>query len=662
MNTRPSFSRAFVRQVQFALDFGMLAAAFVLAYALRFDFTWRRADAAACWTQLPLVVLVQFFALIFAGVYRFIWRYVGIREGRAFLRAAAGSAAVLAAIRFLAPDRLAIFRVPLSVIVTGSVFAFGGVLALRVLRRVAYERGRHAEDRRAQPAAEKHAVLLVGAGQAGVLAAREILGRGDTDLDVKGFVDDDLRKLGAEIHGIRVLGTTRDIPRLVRERGVGQVVITIARIRRSEILRLLELCRSIPVKCRIVPGHYEVLQGKVKVTRIRDVQIEDLLGRERVQLDEGQIGEFLRDRTVMVTGAGGSIGSEVVRQIARYRPSRILLVERAEFALFSIEREAARAFPEVPIVPLIADVVDEPRLRSIFSEYRPQVVLHAAAHKHVPMMESNPSEAIKNNVGGTRIVGELAGEFGVEAFVAISTDKAVRPTSVMGASKRVAELVIQDLARRYPTRFLAVRFGNVMGSVGSVIPIFREQIRRGGPVTVTHPEMKRYFMTIPEATQLVLQAGAMGRGGEIFVLDMGEPVRILDIAEQMIALTGLTPYEDMDIVFTGLRPGEKLFEELEMTDEKMEKTRHPRIFIGRLAAWPHELIARSVAELERLARDGRGDAVRERLSGLLPESKLEPHAPEDAPAAEPRRDNVSRFPAPARSEAPAILAGRQFPG
>ena len=662
MNVRPSFSRAFVRQVQIALDFTVLAAAFVLAYALRFDFSWRSADARACWTQLPLVVLVQFLALISAGVYRFIWRYVGIREGRAFLRAALGSAAVLAAIRFLAPERLALFRVPVSVIVTSSAFAFGGVLALRVLRRVAYERSRHAEDRRAQPAGEKHSVLLVGAGQAGVLAAREIAGRGDIDLDVKGFVDDDVRKVGAEIHGIRVLGTTRDIPRLVQQHGVGQVVITIARIRRSEILRLLDLCRSIPVKVRIIPGLYEVLQGKVKVTRIRDVEIEDLLGRERVQLDEGQIGEFLRARTVMVTGAGGSIGSELVRQIARYRPSRILLVERAEFALFSIEREAARVFPDVSVVPLIADVVDEPRLRAIFSEYRPEVVLHAAAHKHVPMMESNPAEAIKNNVGGTRIVGELAGEFGVEAFVLISTDKAVRPTSVMGASKRIAELVVQDLAKRYATRFLAVRFGNVMGSVGSVIPIFREQIRRGGPVTVTHPEMKRYFMTIPEATQLVLQAGAMGGGGEIFVLDMGEPVRILDIAEQMIALTGLTPYEDMDIVFTGLRPGEKLFEELEMTDEKMEKTRHPRIFIGRLASWPAEVVARSVVELERLAREGRGDAVRERLSGLLPESKLAPHAPEEAPAADVRRDNVSRFPALARTESPAVLAGRQFPG
>ena len=662
MNTRPNFSRAFLRQVQFALDFGILAGAFVLAYALRFDFSWRSPDAAACAVQLPLVVLVQWFALLFAGVYRFIWRYVGIREGRAFLRAALGSAAVLAAIRLFVPDRLAILRVPLSVIVTGTAFAFGGVLFLRVLRRVAYERQRRDEDRRAQPAGEKHAVLLVGAGQAGVLAAREIVGRGDGDLDVKGFVDDDGRKLGAEIHGIRVLGSTRDIPRLVQAHGVDQVVITIARIRRSEILRLLDLCRSIPVKVRIIPGLYEVLQGKVKVTRIRDVQIEDLLGRERVQLDEGQLGEFLHARTVMVTGAGGSIGSELVRQIARYRPSRILLVERAEFALFSIEREAARVFPDVPIVPLIADVGDEPRLRGIFSEYRPQVVLHAAAHKHVPMMESNPAEAIKNNVGGTRTVGELSGEFGVEAFVLISTDKAVRPTSVMGASKRIAELVVQDLAKRYPTRFLAVRFGNVMGSVGSVIPIFREQIRRGGPVTVTHPEMKRYFMTIPEATQLVLQAGAMGRGGEIFVLDMGEPVRILDIAEQMIALTGLVPYEDMDIVFTGLRPGEKLFEELEMTDEKMEKTRHPRIFIGRLASLPHETVTRAVGELERLARDGRGDAIRARLSTLLPESKLAPHAPEEPAAAEPARRNVSRFPALSRGEAPAAAVGRPFPG
>jgi len=662
MTYRQSFSRAFLRQVQFALDFGILAAAFILAYAIRFDFDWTRVRESGCWSQLPLAVLVQFLALTLAGVYRFIWRYVGIREGKAFLRAALGSAGVLAAIRYSVPEPLAVYRVPLSVIVAGTMFAFGGVLAVRLFRRVAYERQRMQEDRAGEPSRVRECVLLVGAGQAGVLAAREILGRGDMSLDVKGFVDDDHRKIGLEVQGIRVLGTTHDLPRLVEKLRITQVVITIARIRRSEILRLLEVCRAIPVKVRIIPGLYEVLQGKVKVTRIRDVQIEDLLGRDRVQLDEDMIGKFLFDRVVMVTGAGGSIGSELVRQIARYRPTCLLLVERAEFGLFSIEREAARLFPEVRVVPLIADVGDEQRMRGIFAQYRPQVVIHAAAHKHVPMMESNPAEAIKNNVRGTRIVGELSGESGVEAFVLVSTDKAVRPSSVMGASKRVAELVIQDLARRYPTRFLAVRFGNVMGSVGSVIPIFREQIRRGGPVTVTHAEMKRYFMTIPEATQLVLQAGAMGAGGEIFVLDMGEPVRILDIAEQMIALSGLTPHEDMDIVFTGLRPGEKLFEELEMTDEKMEKTRHPRIFIGRLAAYPREEVARAISELERFARDGRGDAIRARLSLLLPEARLAPHAPEEPAIVETPRHNVSPFPSPPRAEEHAAFAGRQFPG
>ena len=662
MTEFPPLSRSALRRIQFGLDVSVLTGAFLLAYALRFDFVWSRARDGGCWSQLPLVIAVQFFALVFAGVYRFIWRYVGIREGRAFLGAALASALTLAAVRLGVPDRLAEYRTPLSVIITGTVFAFGGVFALRIARRVAYERRRLDEDRRGLSSRAKQPVLLVGAGQAGVLAAREILGRGDMDLDVVGFVDDDSRKVGAVVSGIRVLGSTRDIPRLVQKLGVAQVVITIARIRRSEILRLLDVCRAIPVKVRIIPGLYEVLQGKVKVTRIRDVAIEDLLGRDRVQLDENAIGDFLFDRAVMVTGAGGSIGSELVRQIARYRPSCLLLVERAEFALFSIERDAARLFPDVRIVPLVADVGDEPRLRGIFRQYRPDVVLHAAAHKHVPMMESNPAEAIKNNVRGTRILGEIAGEFGVEAFVLISTDKAVRPSSVMGASKRTAELVVQDLARRFATRFLAVRFGNVMGSVGSVIPIFREQIRRGGPVTVTHPEMKRYFMTIPEATQLVLQAGAMGEGGEIFVLDMGEPVRILDIAEQMIALSGLTPHEDMDIVFTGLRPGEKLFEELEMTDEKMEKTRHPRIFIGHLAAYPHEAVASAIGDLERLAREGRGDAIRERLSALLPESRLAPTAPAEPPVAEPVRRNVARFPAVARLDGAPAYATRQVPG
>jgi FlaA1/EpsC-like NDP-sugar epimerase len=297
-------------------------------------------------------------------------------------------------------------------------------------------------------------------------------------------------------------------------------------------------------------------------------------------------------------------------------------VERAEFALFDIDADLRRTRPEAEIVPLVADVCDEGRMRAVLATHAPQVIFHAAAHKHVPMMESNPGEAIKNNILASRLLAELAGEQGVEAFVMISTDKAVRPTSIMGATKRVAELSILDLARRYPTRYEAVRFGNVIGSAGSVVPIFREQIRRGGPVTVTHPEMRRYFMTIPEAAQLVLQAGAMGEGGEIFILDMGEPVRILDLAEEMITLTGLRPYVDMDIVFTGLRPGEKLFEELELSGEQIAKTRHPKIFIGRLNAYPPEEIDRALRFLAELARDGDGTAVRKFLNSLLPEANL----------------------------------------
>jgi len=610
------------RGLQFALDIGVLVAAFVFAYLLRFEFALPEGELNNAIQQLPYVVLVQFAALALAGVYSFIWRYVGMAEVKAFLYAAVWSALALAVLRLSLPNRFAPFRVPLSVILMGTVLAFGGVLGLRIVRRYVYEQSQRATHAAQASKGERAATLLVGAGRAGVLAAREIAGRGDMNMDVKGFVDDDQEKKGAVIHGIRVLGTTEDLPRLVKELGISQVVITIAQISRQEILHLIGLCRKIQVSIRIIPGLYDVLQGKVRVTRIRNVQIEDLLGREPVYLDEAQIGQFVAGKRVMVTGAGGSIGAELARQVARFQPGKILLVERAEFALFDIDADLRRTRPEAEIVPLVADVCDEARMRAILATHAPQIIFHAAAHKHVPMMESNPGEAIKNNILASRLLAELAGENGVDAFVMISTDKAVRPTSIMGATKRVAELSILDLARKYQTRYEAVRFGNVIGSAGSVVPIFREQIRRGGPVTVTHPEMRRYFMTIPEAAQLVLQAGAMGEGGEIFILDMGEPVRILDLAEEMITLTGLRPYVDMDIVFTGLRPGEKLFEELELSGEQIAKTRHPKIFIGRLNAYPPEEIDRALRVLAELARDGDGTAVRKFLNSLLPEANL----------------------------------------
>ncbi|MBP7676266.1 MAG: polysaccharide biosynthesis protein, partial [Thermoanaerobaculia bacterium] len=486
-----------------------------------------------------------------------------------------------------------------------------------------YERQATARER---SRVARKAVLIVGAGRAGVLAIREIFGRGDLDIEVKGFIDDDSQKIGSTIQDVKVLGTAEDIPRLVRELEIDHVVITIAKGSRAEILRIVEICDKVPVKVRIIPGLYDILQGRVSTNPIRDVDIEDLLGRDPVRLDAAGLRGFLGGRTVMVTGAGGSIGSELVRQVARYEPRKVLLVERAEPFLFQIEQEMKRHWAAIEVVPLIADVADRERMRRIFEEHRPQVVLHAAAHKHVPMMELNPGEAIKNNVVGTMALGEEAAAAGVETFVLISTDKAVNPTSVMGASKRMAELVVQCIDARHETKFVAVRFGNVLGSTGSVIPIFKEQIRRGGPVTVTHAKMTRYFMTIPEAAQLVLQAGALGEGGEIFILDMGKPVKILDVARDMIRLSGLRPEEDIQIHITGLRPGEKLFEELGTTEDQVEKTRHPKIFVGKIPRHAPEEVEAGVRELVLGARRGDGAEVRRALSRLIPEASLE--APE----------------------------------
>jgi FlaA1/EpsC-like NDP-sugar epimerase len=400
-------------------------------------------------------------------------------------------------------------------------------------------------------------------------------------------------------------------------------VITIAEASRKELKRIRDICDRIPVKVRIVPSLHEILQGTVSFSRIRDVQIEDLIGREPISLEEDEVGSMLEGRTVMVTGAGGSIGSELVRQVTRFNVSRLVLVERSEFALYNIERNLRTLHPRLDARALIADIGDEPRMRQIFEEYRPEIVIHTAAHKHVPMMEFNPVEAVKNNVMGTLTLGEIAGEFGAEAFILISTDKAVKPRSVMGASKRMAELVIQMLSTRFPTRFEAVRFGNVIGSAGSVIPLFREQIAQGGPVTVTHPDMVRYFMTIPEAAQLVLQAAVIGLSGEILMLDMGEPIKILDLAYDLISLIGLKPYDDIDIVFTGLRPGEKLFEELETDGENVARTRHPKVFIGKIAAPSVAEIEQALAEVKYIVARNDEQALRNLLNEFLTEAHLD---------------------------------------
>ncbi|HYR76611.1 MAG TPA: nucleoside-diphosphate sugar epimerase/dehydratase [Pyrinomonadaceae bacterium] len=616
--------------IQAFLDLSVLVLAFIAAYLLRFDFKIPSGELRNFVTQMPLVVLLQFVTLTIFGARSSIWRYTDLAHAKSFVYAGLGSLVVIALLRLGLPSPHKAWRVPLSVNLIDVLLAFGGTYAMRVMRRAEYEYKqkrvqlkKHINGNGNGKSKNKRSVLLIGAGRAGSLAAKEIEARGDLDLEIKGFVDDDRAKLGRSVlQGRRVLGTTQDLPRLVHTHGINHVVITIAHASRHQIHRIVQICESIPVKVRIIPELYEIIEGRVEISRIRDVEIEDLLGREPVQLDAESISRELEGKTVMVTGAGGSIGSELARQVQRFAPAHLLLVERAEFALFDIDSELRADHPNRSIVPLVADVGDESRMRAIFNLYRPHVVIHSAAHKHVPLMESNSTEAVQNNTLNTRLLADMAGEFQAEVFVLISTDKAVRPTSIMGATKRAAELVVQDLNSQYDTRFVAVRFGNVIGSAGSVIPIFREQIRNGGPVTITDKRMKRYFMTIPESAQLVLQASVIGQGGEVFILHMGEPVRIMDLAETLITLSGLKPHEDIQIIETGMRPGEKLYEELNFETEETVATSHPKIFINKLDTPEPETVRTALKVLARLVRERNEDELRRFLNGLLPEARL----------------------------------------
>lgn len=617
------------RPAQFLLDIAILSAAFFLAYlpAINIQVSDFYVDIAL--RQLPLVILIQFSTLFLAGAYSILWRYVSIEDLKVFASAALISGSILIALRFLLNlTDLSLWQVPVSVILIDTVVGFGGLLGLRVLRRFIYEFGDKGGSFRSTRRIKRKAALIVGAGRMGATLVKELSGRKDAELDVRGFVDDDPRKRGGSVSGVKVLGTTHDLPRLVDELSIEQIVIAVDHAQGKDIRRILDVCGAIPVKAQIVPSLNELAHGRISVSRLRDVQIDDLLGREPVELDNRNLKDFLSGKIIMVTGAGGSIGSELVRQAIEFGPKTILLVERAEFLLFNIARELEGADRDLDFVALVADVCDVPRMREIFERYKPDVILHAAAHKHVPLMETNALEAVKNNIFATRTLGHLAGEYGVSDLVLISTDKAVNPTSIMGASKRVAEIVVQELNGRFPCNYMAVRFGNVLGSAGSVVPIFKEQIEKGEAVTVTDREMTRYFMTIPEAAQLVLQAGALGEGGEIFVLDMGQPVKILDLAEDMIRLSGLVPYEDIDIVFTGARRGEKLFEELEISGEGLEKTRHPQIYIGKIAPYPAERVADLIDRLKTAVGNGDETAVGLIFSDFLPEASMTHPSPE----------------------------------
>lgn len=617
------YRRSFSGPMQMSLDGLAMIMAFALAYLLRFDFNLSPGNLRKLLFQLPAVLLFQFLALNFCGVYRFVWRYVSLLEIPAFMRAALFSAIPLLLMRLMLPKALAELRVPVSIVLINTGLMFSLIVGLRVLRRFLYE---HYERRSALPESEVNLVprkvLLIGAGRAGVAVAREIRNRPDMNLNPMGFLDDNPAKLGTVIYGLKVLGNSSRIADLTRKLGIAEVIITIANASHLQLRHIISFCEQARVKMRIIPALQEIIEGRLRLDHIRDVQIEDLLGRDQVCLDPVVIKEFVCGKVVMITGSGGSIGAEIARQVAAYSPRRLLLVERSEHALYEIDREIRQTHPAVATESLMADIGDIPRIETLFKSFKPELVFHAAAHKHVPLMESNAMEAVKNNVLATHRLGETAAAAGVVAFVLISSDKAVNPTSVMGATKRAAELVIQDLDRRYASRFLAVRFGNVLGSAGSVIPLFREQISKGGPVTVTHPDMVRYFMTIPEAVSLVLQAGAMGNGGEVFVLDMGQPVRVMDLASEMIRLSGLTPGKDIQIVITGPRPGEKLREELQTDNERVIKTNHPKIFIGRITPGTDGFVNGMLERLSELAAAGDQNELRHYLNTALPEARL----------------------------------------
>ena len=634
-------SRLIARGLQVVVDLGVLSVALWMAALLRFEGLPPSPLVERLMLLWPSVVLLQYAALTIFRVPRCAWRYVGLHEVSRILVALACAGATLLLARLIAEgvhvpgaDHLII---PIGVILINLCLAFLGVAGVRALRRAIIL----SRDSRARGSCPEHRtpILLIGAGEAGRTVARELIQQPWLSKTPIGFIDDDPFKAGLEIHGLRVLGTTDSLPMIIRDTGAQEVLITIARANGRDIRRISEICRDLGIRLNVVPGAAEIVEGSVCLSTIREVDVQDLLRRDPVELETDMIAAELADRVVLVSGAGGSIGSEICRQVCRFGPASVILFERAEHALFEIHRELRECFPEVPVIPAIGDVCDIARLDEIFMARRPEVVYHAAAHKHVPMMEDNPSEALKNNVRGTQHLADAAHRHGATVFTMISTDKAVNPTSVMGASKRVAELYVQALDARSACRFVTVRFGNVLGSAGSVIPIFKKQLARGGPLTVTHPEMKRYFMTIPEACQLVLQAGAMGEGGEIFILDMGRPVRIADLARDMIRLSGLVPDEDICIEYSGVRPGEKLFEELYVSGKNPGRTRHPRVFTGRGRSRNLDEVTESIQRLLATAAAGHPAQIRRALASVVPEYR----------PAEPQPGRALERLAPARS-------------
>lgn len=590
-------------------DLFMVALAWLIAYLIRYNFNLGTDEWTVLGQSLVVVVSVQGLVSWRFGLYRGVWRFASVPDLWNIIRAVVLGILAASLVLFLF-NRLQ--NIPRSSLLLYPLIATFLLGAPRALYRVMKDHGLNFHK-----AVGRKRVLIVGAGRAGEMLARDM--RRDDDYFPLGFLDDQQRWKGAKVHGLPVLGAIDDLPGVVEELVVDIVVIAIPSATTAQMQRVVERCEQAGVPFRTLPRLGNLFSAQPTMREVREVAIEDLLGREQVFLDWRRINSALAGKTVLVTGAGGSIGAELCRQIARLGPNKLIAFERSEFNLYSIELELRRAFPELVLEAQLGDVTDPIAVQHVLRTHRPQVVFHAAAYKHVPLLQGQPREAVRNNVLGTRTMVLAADKIGCETFVMISTDKAVKPTNIMGATKRVAELFCQALSRRSSMRLITVRFGNVLGSAGSVVPLFQKQIEAGGPVTVTHPEITRYFMTIPEASQLIMQAVVMGKGGEIFVLDMGQPVKIVYLAEQMIRLSGKMSGRDIKIVYTGLRPGEKLYEELFYEQERLDKTDHNKILLAHSLPVDWERLTRLVDAMEQACNGYDEDAQRQLLRELVPE-------------------------------------------
>jgi FlaA1/EpsC-like NDP-sugar epimerase len=555
------------------------------------------------------IVIIKILVFSYFKLYKSIWRYASIEELMNILVAILISNAAVLSFLFVKQSNLPRSIYAITALID-MVFIGGFRFSLRTFSMMGEAKHRNNFKQKR--------ILIIGGGDAGAILIREYKNHSQLNSKPIAIIDDNEIKHGQVMNGVPVVGGRTHIPTMVRKLDIDEIIIAIPSETKSEISSLIEICKETKAKLKILPGIYELIDGDISISKIRDVEIGDLLGRDEITVDLDEVSSYIKDKVVLVTGCGGSIGSELCRQIAIYKPKKLIILDIYENSAYDIQNELLRKFKNLNLKTYIGSIRDMPRISEIISTEKPKLIFHAAAHKHVPLMEDSPKEAIKNNVFGTLNLAKAADEFGVERFVMISTDKAVNPTNIMGASKRICEMIIQSINAISKTEFVAVRFGNVLGSNGSVIPLFKKQIEEGGPVTVTHEDIIRYFMTIPEAVQLVIQAGAMAKGGEIFILDMGEPVKIIDLARDLIRLSGFDPDVDMPIKITGLRPGEKLYEELLLEEEGMSATKHNKIFVGKPISRDYLVLVRYLEEVRKLIINGTEEEVIEYIKFIVP--------------------------------------------